>query len=301
MNDEFSRRLWFIGRPSSSPRGQPTHENLFRLPHRQRRREQVLPAMRPFAGRRPRRPARRHRPLDRRPFRCPPSSVPSPAVPVESCSPARRASSSAAAPIATSCCRTRWSRATTPSSSGGRKGCGCATWPASTASSSPAGASPIRSSSREGDRVGIGPFLFTLREGVIHSLDNSRSLRLEARGLEKVVPLGRGQTRKLLDGINLVVQPGEFVSLLGPSGSGKSTLMDCLNGRRRATGGKVLANGEDFYRHFDNFRQSLGYVPQKDIVHNGTHRLPGALLHRPAAAADRHRAGGAARPHRSRS
>src|SRR5262249_17740548 len=29
----------------------------------------------------------------------------------------------------------------------------------------------------------------------------------------------------------------------------------------------VLANGEDFYRHFDSFRQSLGYVPQKDIVH----------------------------------
>ena len=95
---------------------------------------------------------------------------------------------------------------------------------------------------REGDRVGVGPFLFTLREGVVHSLDNSRSLRLEARGLEKVVSLGRGHKRKLLDGVNLVVQPGEFVSLLGPSGSGKSTLMDCLNGRRRATGGRVLAN-----------------------------------------------------------
>ena len=73
--------------------------------------------------------------------------------------------------------------------------------------------------------------------------------------------------------------------------------MDCLNGRRRATGGKVLANGEDFYRHFDNFRQSLGYVPQKDIVHTQTDRLPGPVLHRPAAAADRHRAGRAARPH----
>jgi ABC-type multidrug transport system ATPase subunit len=120
---------------------------------------------------------------------------------------------------------------------------------------------------REGERVGIGPFLFALRQGVIHSLDSSRSLRLEARRLEKVVPLPGGQTRKLLDNINLVVNPGEFVSLLGPSGSGKSTLMDCLNGRRRATGGTVLANGEDFYRHFDNFRQSLGYVPQKDIVH----------------------------------
>ena len=121
---------------------------------------------------------------------------------------------------------------------------------------------------REGDRFGVGPFLFTLAGGVIQTLDNSRSLRLEARGLEKTVALAGGGTRKLLDNINLVVEPGEFVSLLGPSGSGKSTLMDCLNGRRRATGGRVLANGEDFYRHFDSFRQSLGYVPQKDIVHS---------------------------------
>src|SRR6202011_5417403 len=82
-----------------------------------------------------------------------------------------------------------------------------------------------------------------------------------------VVPIADGKTRKLLDDINLAVEPGEFISLLGPSGSGKSTLMDCLNGRRRATGGRVLANGEDFYRHFDSFRQSLGYVPQRDIVH----------------------------------
>src|SRR6202011_6118517 len=82
-----------------------------------------------------------------------------------------------------------------------------------------------------------------------------------------VVPIADGKTRKLLDNIILAVEPGEFISLLGPSGSGKSTLMDCLNGRRRATGGRVLANGEDFYRHFDSFRQSLGYVPQKDIVH----------------------------------
>jgi ABC-type multidrug transport system ATPase subunit len=121
----------------------------------------------------------------------------------------------------------------------------------------------------EGVRVGVGPFLFSVSDGVVHTLDSSRSLRLEARGIERVVALGGGKTRKLLDGVNLVVNPGEFVSLLGPSGSGKSTLMDCLNGRRRATGGRVLANGEDFYRHFANFRTSLGYVPQKDIVHTG--------------------------------
>jgi ABC-type multidrug transport system ATPase subunit/ribosomal protein L25 (general stress protein Ctc) len=122
---------------------------------------------------------------------------------------------------------------------------------------------------REQEHVGIGPFLFAMAAGVLYSLDNSRSLRLEARHLERTVRLRTGQDRKLLDDINLVVEPGEFVSLLGPSGSGKSTLMDCLNGRRRATGGRVIANGEDFYRHFDSFRQSLGYVPQKDIVHTG--------------------------------
>jgi ABC-type multidrug transport system ATPase subunit len=121
----------------------------------------------------------------------------------------------------------------------------------------------------DGDRVGIGPYLLALSGEVLTSLDNSRSLRLEARALEKVVPLAGGGCRKLLDDVNLVVNPGEFVTLLGPSGSGKSTLMDCLNGRRPATGGRVLANGEDFYHHFDNFRQSLGYVPQKDIVHTG--------------------------------
>lgn len=120
---------------------------------------------------------------------------------------------------------------------------------------------------REREHVGIGPFLFSVVGGVLCTIDSSRSVRLEARHLAKVVPI-TGGTRKLLDDINLAIEPGEFISLLGPSGSGKSTLMDCLNGRRRATSGRVLANGEDFYRHFDSFRQSLGYVPQKDIVHS---------------------------------
>jgi ABC-type multidrug transport system ATPase subunit len=120
----------------------------------------------------------------------------------------------------------------------------------------------------DGDRVGVGPFVFTRRGDALLLLDSSQSLRLEARGLGREVRLHGGGTRRLLDDVNLVVRPGEFVTLLGPSGSGKSTLMDCLNGRRRATAGVVLANGQDFYEQFDSFRQSLGYVPQRDIVHS---------------------------------
>src|SRR5262249_26179370 len=117
------------------------------------------------------------------------------------------------------------------------------------------------------ERVGIGPFLLYCEGENLHVLDGSRKMRLGAGDLEKMIRQIDGKPRKLLDHITLAVEPGEFVTLLGPSGSGKSTLMDCLNGRRPATAGRVLANGEDFYRHFDSFRQSLGYVPQKDIVH----------------------------------
>ncbi|HYJ91527.1 MAG TPA: ATP-binding cassette domain-containing protein, partial [Pyrinomonadaceae bacterium] len=62
-------------------------------------------------------------------------------------------------------------------------------------------------------------------------------------------------------------EPNEFVGLLGPSGSGKSTLIDALNGVRPARGGNVLINNLDLYRHFDSLKQSIGYVPQEDVIH----------------------------------
>ncbi|MFZ8360605.1 FHA domain-containing protein, partial [Staphylococcus aureus] len=40
---------------------------------------------------------------------------------------------------------------------------------------------------RDGDKLGIGPYLLTIASGKLQSLDSSRSLRLEARHLEKVV------------------------------------------------------------------------------------------------------------------
>jgi ABC-type multidrug transport system ATPase subunit len=120
---------------------------------------------------------------------------------------------------------------------------------------------------RENDHVGVGPYMFVLQGERLLILDNSQSLRLQARNLEKIVRDPQNRPRQLLDNISLVIEPGEFVCLLGPSGSGKSTLMDCLNGRRPASGGLVLANGENFYQHYRSFRQSLGYVPQQDIVH----------------------------------
>jgi ABC-type multidrug transport system ATPase subunit len=43
--------------------------------------------------------------------------------------------------------------------------------------------------------------------------------------------------------------------------------MDSLNGMRPASSGQVLINNLDLYRHLDSLKQSIGYVPQDDIIH----------------------------------
>jgi ABC-type multidrug transport system ATPase subunit len=119
-----------------------------------------------------------------------------------------------------------------------------------------------------GDRVAIASFAFVFNGEALEPVDSTGRVRMEVRDLRKeVIDRATGEPRRLLDGINLVIEPGEFVAIFGTSGSGKSTLLDALNGRRPATSGQVLYNGEDLYRSFDAFRSGIGYVPQQDIVH----------------------------------
>ena len=53
---------------------------------------------------------------------------------------------------------------------------------------------------------------------------------------------------RALDGVNLKVQPREFVSLLGPSGCGKSTLLNIIAGFQKPTAGRVLHEGTEIKR-----------------------------------------------------
>ncbi len=70
---------------------------------------------------------------------------------------------------------------------------------------------------------------------------------------------------KALDDINLVINDGEFVGLIGHTGSGKSTLVQRLNGLMTATSGTVYYNGEDIYDkdyNKKNLRSKVGLVFQ---------------------------------------
>lgn len=126
-----------------------------------------------------------------------------------------------------------------------------------------------------GDVIQIGPFNLVYQDrGLFSSFVAERNFRLEAVNLEKTVYgtnlLGfadTSQAKQLLRCLNLVINPREFVALVGSSGSGKSTLMKALLGLSPATAGVVLINGDNLYEHLETYRHLIGYVPQDDIVH----------------------------------
>ena len=69
---------------------------------------------------------------------------------------------------------------------------------------------------------------------------------LETRDLRKIYGSGDTEVRAL-DGVNLSVEQGEFVAVVGTSGSGKSTLLHMLGGLDRPTGGTVSVDGKDIF------------------------------------------------------
>ena len=62
---------------------------------------------------------------------------------------------------------------------------------------------------------------------------------LELSQVRKTYNLGRPNEAEVLHGIDLRVNTGEFIALMGPSGSGKSTLMQCVAGLDRLTSGEA--------------------------------------------------------------
>ncbi|HXQ54283.1 MAG TPA: ATP-binding cassette domain-containing protein, partial [Actinomycetes bacterium] len=89
---------------------------------------------------------------------------------------------------------------------------------------------------------------------------------VEARGLVRRY-LADGSSIRAVDGVDLVVEAGETVSVMGPSGCGKSTLLHLLGGLERPDAGELRLGG----RHVDGFsetawaifrRRNVGFVFQ---------------------------------------
>jgi putative ABC transport system ATP-binding protein len=84
---------------------------------------------------------------------------------------------------------------------------------------------------------------------------------IQLHQIRRDFPLG-GQTVKVLKGIDLSLEHGQYLALMGPSGSGKSTLMNLLGCLDTPTGGRYELNGTDVSSLNDN---ELADIRNKEI------------------------------------
>ena len=89
---------------------------------------------------------------------------------------------------------------------------------------------------------------------------------LQAQGLEKIYGSGNNAVHAL-DGVDLRVEKGEFVAIVGTSGSGKTTLLHMLGGLDRPTEGTVTVDGQEIFALKEEAltifrRRKIGFVFQ---------------------------------------
>ena len=90
---------------------------------------------------------------------------------------------------------------------------------------------------------------------------------LKAVDLQKIY--GQGETEvKAIDGVNLEVEKGEFVAIVGTSGSGKSTMLHIIGGLDNPTSGQVIVDGQNLSHMTDEEltifrRRNIGFVFQQ--------------------------------------
>ena len=109
--------------------------------------------------------------------------------------------------------------------------------------------------------------------------ENGEDYVVEIINLKKIYRV-EGIETKALNGVNLKVRRGEFISIVGPSGSGKSTLLNMLGALDKPTEGKVLIDGIDITQLSDSKRaelrnkkigfvfQSYNLIPRIDVLKN---------------------------------
>ena len=109
-------------------------------------------------------------------------------------------------------------------------------------------------------------------------MSNSEQI-VEARGIKKAYEMGTERV-EALRGVDISIQTGEFVGIMGSSGSGKSTLMHILGCLEKATEGTYLLGGQDISRVSDHdlsliranqigfVFQTFNLIPQYSVLEN---------------------------------
>ena len=123
---------------------------------------------------------------------------------------------------------------------------------------------------KPGDRISLGIYTFIFKEDEQKTFSmlniNRKGFKVTLENISFVISKGNKE-KKLLDDIEFTVYPGEILGIMGLSGAGKTTLLKTISGYTKPTHGNVYYNGLDLYNNFERIKNSIGYVPQEDILY----------------------------------
>jgi len=77
-------------------------------------------------------------------------------------------------------------------------------------------------------------------------------------------------SRFALEVENFEINRGECIAVVGQSGSGKTTFIDMILGLNRPNEGSLSVGGQDFYEYIHDQKIKIGYVPQENIIYEGS-------------------------------
>ena len=126
-----------------------------------------------------------------------------------------------------------------------------------------------RAELKDYDRISIPSAAYVFYEKKLLYSTSAAGIQVDCVGVRKEVSdrAGKGKIC-IVNNVSFRIEAGDFVAIVGGSGAGKSTLLDCMNGLRPATEGEIYYDTNNYYENIRSYKDLMGYVPQRDIMHD---------------------------------
>ena len=119
------------------------------------------------------------------------------------------------------------------------------------------------------DRISIPSAAYVFFDNKLLFSTSPAGIQIDVMHISKEVTDKFSKNRKvtLVNDVSFRIEAGSFVAIVGGSGAGKSTTLDCINGTRPATEGRIFYDTNDYYENINSYKGVVGNVPQKDVMH----------------------------------